>query len=100
MEKNKKMIKKENDQNSSKKEGFGAERKFSGVVVSDKMNKTIVVRVDRVKKDPRYGKRYTTSKKYKVHDEKNQYKEGERVVFIQCRPISKDKRWRVIYNTK
>jgi len=75
-------------------------RKFSGVVISDKMDKTIVVRMDRAKKNPKYGKRYIASKKYKVHDEKNQYKEGDKVVFAECRPISKDKRWRVIYNTK
>lgn len=72
-------------------------RKFNGVVVGDKMDKTIVVRIDRSKKNPKYGKRYITSKKYKVHDEKNQYKEGDKVVFVECRPISKDKRWRVIY---
>ncbi|MFH1427981.1 MAG: 30S ribosomal protein S17 [Patescibacteria group bacterium] len=72
-------------------------RKFNGVVVSDKMDKTIVVRIDRVRVHPKYKKRYTVSKKYKVHDEKNQFKEGDKVVFIGCRPLSKDKRWRVIY---
>jgi len=75
-------------------------RTLLGKVVSDKMDKTIVVRMDRAKKNPKYGKRYIASKKYKVHDEKNQYKEGDKVVFAECRPISKDKRWRVIYNTK
>jgi small subunit ribosomal protein S17 len=72
-------------------------KKFNGLVVSDKMDKTIVVRVDRIKKNSKYGKRYATSKKYKVHDGKNRYKEGDKVVFQQCRPISRDKRWRVIY---
>ena len=72
-------------------------KKFNGVVVSDKMDKTIVVKVEKVKIHPRYGKRYEVSKKYKVHDEKNQYKEGDKVVFVECRPISKDKKWRVIY---
>lgn len=72
-------------------------KKFNGVVFSDKMDKTIVVRVQKVKIHPRYGKRYEISKKYKVHDEKNQYKEGDKVVFVECRPISKDKRWRVVY---
>jgi small subunit ribosomal protein S17 len=71
-------------------------KKFSGVVVSDKMDKTIVVKVDIAKVHPKYGKRYISSKKYKVHDEKNQHKEGERVAFIECRPLSKDKRWRVL----
>ncbi|MBU4217300.1 30S ribosomal protein S17 [Patescibacteria group bacterium] len=70
---------------------------FNGEVVSDKMNKTVVVKVDSVKIHPRYKKRYTVSKKYKVHDEKEQYKTGDKVKFIECRPMSKDKRWRVIY---
>jgi small subunit ribosomal protein S17 len=72
-------------------------KKFKGEVVSDKMDKTIVVKVDSVKVHPKYKKRYTVSRKYKVHDEKNQYKEGDKVIFIECRPISKDKKWRVIY---
>jgi small subunit ribosomal protein S17 len=72
-------------------------RKFNGVVVSDKMDKTITVSVESVKVHPKYKKRYTVSKKYKVHDEKNLYKEGDKVEFLECRPLSKDKRWRVIY---
>jgi len=71
-------------------------RRFTGVVVSDKSDKTILVKVETVKKHPKYQKRYTVSKKYKVHDEKNQYKIGDKVSFIECRPLSKDKRWRVI----
>jgi small subunit ribosomal protein S17 len=70
-------------------------KRFQGVVVSDAMDKTIVVRVDRVKVHPKYLKRFTVSRKYKVHDEKNQYKEGDKVSFVECRPMSKDKRWRV-----
>ena len=70
--------------------------KFKGVVVSDKMDKTIVVRVDRVRTNKKYGKKYTVSTRYKVHDEKNAHKENEIVEFIACRPYSKDKRWRVI----
>ncbi|RLC38329.1 30S ribosomal protein S17 [Candidatus Falkowbacteria bacterium] len=73
-------------------------KKFNGVVVSDKMDKTIVVRVDRVSVHPKYKKRYTVSKRYKVHDEKNKKKEGDKVTFIECRPISKDKKWRVVYS--
>lgn len=73
-------------------------KKFNGVVISDKMDKTIVVKVDSVKVHPKYKKRYTISRKYKVHDEKNQYKEDDKVVFTECRPISKDKKWRVIYS--
>jgi small subunit ribosomal protein S17 len=72
-------------------------KRFSGVVTSDKMDKTIVVSVDSVKKHPKYGKRYTVSRKFKVHDEKDQFKEGDAVEFIECRPLSKEKRWRVIY---
>lgn len=70
---------------------------FKGTVVSDKMDKTIVVRVDTLKKHPKYIKRYISSKKYKVHDPKNLYKEGEIVSFRSVRPISKDKKWKVIY---
>lgn len=73
-------------------------RKFDGVVVSDKMDKTVMVKVDRVRKHPKYQKRYTVSRKYKVHDEKNQFREGDQVQFVECRPLSKDKRWRVLYN--
>lgn len=72
-------------------------RKFNGVVMSDKMDKTITVKVAQVKVHPKYKKRYTVTKKYKVHDEKNQFKEGDKVSFVECRPLSKDKRWRVVY---
>lgn len=71
-------------------------RKLTGEVVSDKMAKTIVVKVESVKVHPKYQKRYTVSKKYKVHDETNQYKVGDKVVFVECRPLSRDKRWRVL----
>ncbi len=74
----------------------GTPRKFSGVVVSDKMTKTIVVMVERVKVHPKYGKRYTVSAKYKVHDEKGQFHVGDKVNFVECRPLSRDKRWRVL----
>ncbi|MFA6422267.1 MAG: 30S ribosomal protein S17 [Candidatus Buchananbacteria bacterium] len=73
-------------------------RKFKGVVVSSKMDKTIVVEVESLKVHKKYHKRYTSSRKYKVHDEKGQFKVGDAVAFIECRPLSKDKRWRVIYN--
>lgn len=62
------------------------------------MDKTVTVRVDRVKTHPKYKKSYVSSKKYKVHDERNHYHEGDTVTFVQCRPLSKDKRWRVIYS--
>lgn len=72
------------------------DRKFTGVVVSDKNDKTIVVKVESVKIHPKYKKRYTVSRKYKVHDEKNVYKNGDKVSFIECRPLSRDKRWRIL----
>lgn len=72
------------------------ERKFQGIVVSDKMDKTIVVRVEQLKWHKVYKKQYKTSKKFKVHDEKNEYKVGDKVSFVECRPLSKDKRWRVL----
>ena len=71
-------------------------KKFNGVVVSNKNDKTIVVKVESVKVHPKYKKRYVVSRRYKVHDEKNECKVGEKVVFIECRPLSRDKRWRVI----
>ena len=64
-----------------------------GVVVSDKMEKTVVVRVDRLVKHSIYSKYIKRSVKYKVHDELNSSKVGDRVQIISCRPLSKDKRW-------
>lgn len=71
-------------------------KKLKGTVVSDKMDKTVVVEVSRLKQHPRYEKRYEVNKNYKAHDEEEQYREGDRVVIEECRPISKDKRWRVV----
>ena len=64
-----------------------------GVVVSDKMEKTVVVKVDRLVKHSVYSKYIKRSVKYKVHDELNSSKIGDRVQIIECRPMSKDKRW-------
>jgi small subunit ribosomal protein S17 len=64
-----------------------------GVVVSDKMEKTVVVKVDRLVKHQVYNKYIKRSVKYKVHDEQNSCKVGDRVQIIECRPLSKDKRW-------
>jgi small subunit ribosomal protein S17 len=72
------------------------QRKFTGVVVSEKMDKTLVVRVDRTLVHPKYGKRYVQGVKYHVHDENNAYKTGDIVEFRACRPYSKMKRWRVL----
>ncbi len=64
---------------------------LSGIVVSDKMKDTIVVRVGRFVKNPKYGKYITQHKKYKVHDAGNTKKIGDKVTIVSCRPISKDK---------
>lgn len=64
-----------------------------GVVVSDKMDKTIVVKVDRLIKHQVYNKYIKRSESYKVHDENNSCKVGDHVQIIECRPLSKDKRW-------
>ena len=70
-------------------------RSLKGIVVSDKMDKTIVVSVNRYKEHPKYKKRYKISKKYKAHDEKGEYKIGDKVVIHEMRPLSKNKKWRV-----
>lgn len=69
--------------------------KRKGTVVSDAMDKTIVVAVETLKTHPKYQKKYRSTKKYKVHDEENKYKKGDVVEFVQCRPISKDKRFTI-----
>jgi len=68
-------------------------RTLTGTVVSDKMQKTIVVRVERRVKHPRYGKYLTRSQRYKVHDEKGTAKRGDWVMIVESRPLSRDKRW-------
>lgn len=70
--------------------------KFQGVVISDKMAKTIVVKIDRKVAHPKYKKSFIVSKKYKVHDENKKYKVGDTVTFVGCRPYSKDKKWRAL----
>jgi small subunit ribosomal protein S17 len=67
-----------------------------GVVVSDKMQKTVVVAVERRVPHPAYGKMVTRTKKFKAHDEENSAKTGDRVRIMETRPLSKDKRWRVV----
>jgi small subunit ribosomal protein S17 len=67
-----------------------------GVVISDKMDKTVVVKVSRYVKHPKYQKFYTISKKYKAHDEDKKYKTGDTVEIVETRPISKDKNFRVM----
>jgi small subunit ribosomal protein S17 len=70
-------------------------RELIGVVTSDKMTKTCVVIVERRLSHKKYGKFMTSRTKYKAHDEKNEYKVGDKVVIVESRPLSRDKRWRV-----
>ena len=70
-------------------------RTLTGRIVSDKMNKTVTVLVERRVKHPLYGKIVTRSKKYHAHDEKNEFKAGDTVLIEECRPIAKTKGWRV-----
>ena len=71
-------------------------RRLTGVVVSDRMEKTAVVEVDRTVLHSKYLKRFTKSKRYKAHDEENKARVGDKVVIEECRPLSKDKSWRII----
>lgn len=71
-------------------------KRLKGIVVSDKMQKTVVVKVERIKAHPKYKRRYKISKNYKAHDEKQIFKTGDKVIIEECRPISRHKRWRVI----
>lgn len=70
--------------------------KKKGTVVSDKMKNTVVVAVNSFKTHPKYQKKYRFTKKYKAHDEGNKYKVGDIVEIVPCRPISKDKRFKVL----
>jgi len=67
-----------------------------GVVLSDKMTKTIVVQIRRKALHPKFGKVIEKANKFKVHDEKNEAKIGDRVRIVETRPLSKDKRWRLV----
>ncbi len=71
-------------------------RVLTGTIISDKTDKTVVVRVERRVKHPLYGKIITLSKKYHAHDEANEYKQGQTVRIEECAPMSKLKTWRVI----
>ncbi len=79
-----------------KKDATKKRHALQGVVVSDGLDKTIVVSVMAYKTHKKYLKKYRDSKKYKVHDEENKYKVGDKVSFVECRPLSKDKKWTVL----
>ncbi len=71
-------------------------RKFIGTVVSAKVKKTVVVAVNRQVTHKKYGKKYQVTRRFACHDEQNRYCLGDQVMFQECRPLSKNKRWRVI----
>jgi len=71
-------------------------KNLRGIVVSDKMQKTVVVAVTHLKLHPKYKKQYKVTTKYKAHDEKGEYHTGDKVIISEIRPMSKDKCWRVV----
>jgi len=71
-------------------------REFIGLAARPSRNKTVMVEIILRKTHPKYKKSYQTSRLYPVHDEKSVVKEGDRVLFIECRPLSKTKRWRLV----
>ncbi len=71
-------------------------KRLIGTVVSDKMDKTVVVSVSTTKRHKRYGKVISLTKKYKAHDEDNEAREGDKVQIIESRPISRHKRWSLV----
>ena len=77
-------------------QGSKNKQTLQGVVKSDKMDKTIVVEITMRKLHPLYKKYVTRSKRIKAHDEKNEAHEGDTVRVVECRPLSRDKRWRLV----
>ena len=73
----------------------GNKRVITGVVVSNKMEKTIVIRAERLVKHPLFHKYVRRHVKYKAHDERNECNIGDKVLIVESRPLSKDKRWRM-----
>ena len=73
-----------------------ARKSRTGIVVSDKMEKTVVVAIERRVPHPVYGKMVTRTKRLKAHDEENSAKVGDTVRIVETRPLSKDKRWRLV----
>jgi small subunit ribosomal protein S17 len=74
----------------------GSRKSRTGLVVSDKMEKTVVVAIERRVPHPVYGKMVTRTKRLKAHDEENSAKVGDTVRIVETRPLSKDKRWRLV----
>jgi len=85
-----------NNANATTGEERTARKLRLGIVVSDKMQKTVVVEIERRMPHPVYGKMVTRSKRLKAHDEENSAKVGDTVRIMETRPLSKDKRWRLV----
>jgi small subunit ribosomal protein S17 len=73
-----------------------SKRELTGKIVSDKMQKTVVVRIETIKEHPIYKKKYKSHKKYKAHNESMELKTGDTVTIRECSPISKEKKWEVV----
>lgn len=73
-----------------------SKRQLKGVIVSDKMDKTIIVSVKRKKENLKYKKSYMVDKKFKAHSEMKDLKVGDKVMIEECQPISKEKKWKVV----
>lgn len=71
-------------------------KELKGIVISNKMQKTLVVRIENIKEHPKYKRRYKVHKNYKTHYDEGEYEIGDKVVIQETKPISKDKHWRVV----
>jgi len=71
-------------------------KELTGKIVSDKMQKTVVVEVERIKEHPKYKRRYKVNKRYKAHTETGEFKMGDKVMIRETKPVSKDKKWEVV----
>lgn len=83
------------DQSKEQDTARAARKVREGIVVSDKSDKTAVVAVERLKRHPLYGRVQRVTKKFHAHDERNECHVGDRVELMECRPISRLKRWRI-----
>ena len=71
-------------------------KQLQGIITSNKTAKTVVVKVESIKEHPKYKRRYKKHKKYKAHVESNEYSIGDKATIEECRPMSRDKKWKVI----
>jgi len=85
---------------SEEKQQVNNPRRFQGTVVSSKMNDTAIVTIVGKKTHPKYKKRYKVTRRFSCHNKDNKFKEGEVVIFEECRPMSKTKRWRILSKVK